>query len=318
MGVMHSMMSEYASLIKRFSLGKNETVYRMILNLPGAGCEYWKRDGGCTMCGFHVATNKYTRGRLLSKWIFQLLYIMAQGFYLKNAPFELFVYNGGSFLNDREIPVGFQDWFFKQVSMHKTIQSVMVENRCEYITQEKIENAVQLLGGKKLYVGIGLESANDYLRNNVIRKGLSLKVFEKKVRLVRANDAFVAAYVFLKPPGLNDEAALVDVVKTIQYALAVGVSEINVSCAFIQRQTEMERMYYDGEFIPPRLDIIVELINIIIANSWPVSIGGFDDYPPPVAIPRNCDSCSENFYALIERFREERVLGDIPICSCSS
>ncbi|EKD86420.1 MAG: hypothetical protein ACD_37C00295G0002 [uncultured bacterium] len=316
MGIASYFVGEYSSLMKKFSVIENRTINRWVLNLPGAGCSHWKQHGGCAMCGFHVATRRYNKGFLLPGVIFKLLYVMAERFYKESKPSELLVYNGGSFWNDKEIPRNFQHWFFQNVSSHDSMGKVLIENRCEYITLRKIHQAVELLGNKKLYVGIGLESADDFLRNVIIRKGLSRKFFEEKVKLLNNNGAFAMAYVFLKPMGLSDRLALKDVLATIDYALSMGVSEIDVSCAFVQRKTEMERQYLSGAFSPPRLEVIIELIDDIITHNWPVNIAGFDDYPPPIAIPRNCDKCSGAYYDAIEMFRQKKILGDIPTCDC--
>ena len=316
MGVANLLVREYSSLDLRFSSALGKSMRRITLNIPGAGCEYQKKTGGCMMCGFHVATNKYSRGKLLPVWIFQLLSILAWKFYAKEKPSELFVYNGGSFWNDREIPRAFQRWLFGYIAFQKSIQRVMVESRCEYITGEKIKEAVTFLGGKELLVGIGLESSNDYLRNIIIKKGLTRKDFERTVKLINDNGARVAAYIFLKPLGLTDEEALEDVISTIKYALSVGVFEINVSCAFIQEKTEMAKAYLAGKFVPPKLNVVVDLISSAKSNNLPVNIGGFDDYPPPIDIPKNCENCSPSFYDLIENFRKNGVLGEIPQCNC--
>jgi hypothetical protein len=316
MGIVRAIVEGYSNSLERFSIGDKKAALRWVLNLPGAGCEYWKKGGGCTMCGFHAATNRFSKGRLLPKEIFKWLYIVAEKLYKDQDPSEIFVYNGGNFWNDREIPKKFQSWFFKRLSSHETIRRVMIENRCEYIVEEKIKKAVGLLENKRLYIGIGLESINDHIRNVVIKKGLSLDIFEEKVKLAQKNKAFIMAYIFMKPFGLSDDEALEDTIATIKYALSVGVSEIDVSCAFVQRHTELEKRYQAGEFTPPRLDTVVRLIEKIMENNWPVNIGGFDDYPPPISIPSNCSKCSDLFYRAIENFRRVRVLGYVPRCNC--
>lgn len=298
----------------RYSLNLKRPVQKWTLMLPGAGCAYWKKTGGCSMCGFSKATQTYTHGRRYPGFVFDSLFKLAD--WHSGNPEELVIFNGGNFWNDDEMPIGFQEKICKRVAEHPHIQSLLIENRCEYITPEKIQITKQLLEGKELKVAIGFESQDDYIRNSLIKKGLSKRMFEEKVKLLKENGASVFAYVFLKPLGISEKQALKETIATIRYALSVGVDEIDISCAFIQAGTLMAKKYEKGEFTPPQLWTVLEIINQIQENSWPVNIGGFDDEPPPLAIPTNCESCSTAVYEAIEQFRKTRVLGKIPSCSC--
>jgi len=284
--------------------------------LPGAGCEYWKKTGGCSMCGFNNATQKYSHGFLFPTLIFWLMYKLARRTITTAS--ELTIFNGGSFFNDREIPPRFKKWLYQEVAKDPLIGHLTVESRCEYITEEAAGSATQSLGGKKMTIAVGLESQDDYVRNVLIKKGLKKTVFEQKVALAHKVGATVSAYVFLKPLGLSEEGALKETVKTIQYALAVGVDKIDLSCAFVQENTPMARAYYEGKFSPPSLWTILRIIKLVQENNWPVSIGGFTDEPPPIAIPANCSNCSPQIYEAIEQFRQTNTLGDIPQCVCRS
>jgi hypothetical protein len=284
--------------------------------LPGAGCEFRKQSGGCTMCGFGNSTDKYTHGHLLPNFVFKTLLSLAAKKAQLLHPNELYVYNGGSFWNDHEIPRKFQEYLYCQVASSPSLKHLFIENRCEYIGRDKIVKAVEALDGKRLTVGIGLESQDNFVRNTLIKKGLSKISFAEKVDLLRKHGAKASAYIFLKPLGLNEEQALQETLQTIRYALSTGVSEINLSCAFIQDKTPMADAYRKGEFLPPKLWTILEIIKEIIKNNWPVSIGGFDDEPPPLAIPQNCPECSPAIYKAIESFRQTRILGEIPECGC--
>lgn len=307
----------YSNSATRYSLPDKRQAVRWTLMLPGAGCEHWKKtQGGCTMCGFNGSTNKFTRGILYPSWAFKTLYQLSKQVMKGRHPEEIHVFNGGSFWNDREIPPDFQRYLFKDLAGDKTLARVMIESRCEYITVSKLMDSLKALGGKKLKVGIGLESQDDYVRNRLIRKGLSKRDFEKTVVLARQFGVEIQAYVFLKPLGLDENGALQDALDSIRYALSAGVAEVEVSCAFVQTGTLMADAYYRGAFKPPQLWTILRIIEETVKHNWPVSIGGFDDEPPPIAIPANCPDCSSRIYELIEQFRQTRTLGEIPNCPC--
>jgi radical SAM enzyme (TIGR01210 family) len=309
-------VDSYSSLVPRYSFSTQEQKLRWLLMLPGSGCAYRKASGGCTMCGFGQATDKYTKGYLYPSIVFRSLFRWAERHVGAKSPTELAVFNGGSFWNDKEIPVSFQDYLYRRVAKNKTLEMLFIENRCDFISPQKISQAQFGLNGKKLMVGLGLESQDDFVRNNLIRKGLSKTMFEQKVRLLKDSGAQVLAYVFLKPLGLSEKEAYHEALKTIVYALEVGVDEIDLSCAFVQENTTLALAYKKGEFTPPWLWTIIEIIKQIIDNNWPVSIGGFSDEPPPVAIPTNCPECSQEIYEIIDKFRKTRKLSEISDCSC--
>jgi len=308
----------YSDLSPKYSLSENKEITRWTLMLPGAGCAYSKTSGGCTMCGFGNSTNKYTHGHLFWSIIFESMYLLAEKQTILAKPKELFVYNGGSFWNDEEIPLKFQDYLCKQIANSYSINRLFIENRCEYIREDKIEKSLRILNGKRLSIGIGLESQDDYVRNQLIKKGLSKKLFEDKVKIIKDFGVESVVYIFLKPLGLSEKDALAEVLNSIKYALSLNVTEINLSCAFIQKNTKMVDEFYNGNFKPPTLWTILEIIEEIRKNNWPVLIGGFTDEPPPIAIPENCPECSPFIYQAIEQYRQTRVLGKIPNCACKS
>ncbi|MFH1773201.1 MAG: hypothetical protein ABH818_02520 [Patescibacteria group bacterium] len=288
-----SIANLYSSAAIKYSIPEQTAVTRWTLMMPGAGCEYWKKtNGGCTMCGFNNLTKKYTRGLLFPSFIFKLLYRLGRKALTTKAPNEVSVFNGGNFWNEKEIPSGFQSFLLKEVAKDRDLTRLMIESRCDYVTEARVSNALEILNGKKLKIAIGLESQDDFVRNQLIRKGMSKRIFENKVGMARKCGAEVLVYVFLKPVGLDEGKALKEALATIRYALLTGATEIELSCAFIQEGTRMANAYHRGEFKPPYLWTILEIINEVIKNDWPVSIGGFNDEPPPIAIPSNCSDCS--------------------------
>jgi len=313
---MKDIISLYSGVSSKYSLKENKEIPRWTLMLPGAGCEYFKNSGGCTMCGFGNSTQKYTHGYLFWSGVFKAMYSFAEKKANLSAPQELFIYNGGSFWNDKEIPLKFQEYLCHRVAENPSITRLFIENRCEYIQREKIINAMNILGGKRLSIGIGLESQDDYVRNHIIGKGLSRRSFEEKVKLIKKFGAEVVVYIFLKPIGLSEKEALEETLSSIRYVMSLGVQEIHLSCAFVQENTKMAVEFHNGNFKPPTLWSILEIIEQVKKNRWPVLIGDFTDEPPPIAIPENCPECSPIIHQAIEQYRRTRILGKIPECGC--
>ncbi|HTW96107.1 MAG TPA: hypothetical protein VMD74_00410 [Candidatus Methylomirabilis sp.] len=304
----------YSQVVSRYSFTQRKPAGRLIVMLPGAGCAWYKEGGGCSMCGFHASVHKFSRGHILPSILFKLMCALALA--ENRRAYQMAIFNGGSFLNDREIPLNFQNWLFKRIGRHGKIGELFIESRCEYLEARKIELAVEMLGEKKLVVGIGLESQDERIRNQLIRKGLPRILFEKKIKMLKSLGAISHAYVFFKPLGLSENEALQDAIATIKYALDAGVDRLELSCAFVQENTPMHRAYQDGAYSLPWLWSVVQIIREAINKQWPLAIGAFTDEPPPIDAPHNCLNCTPAINLAIEKYRKENVLGDIPDCSC--
>lgn len=292
-------------------------VKRWVLELPGAGCEWYKESGGCTMCAFSQSTQKFTfGGKLYPPFLFWLFFHYAYSLVKKANPELLVIYNGGSFPNDKEIPHKTQLAILDFVAKHPTIKKILVESRADLITAEKMAEYNYHCGNgpnrKKLEIALGLESSNDEVRNGCLRKGLSKKAFENAVAQCRYYGIEVFAYAYLKSHCLNEDEAIKDAIETIRYCFAVGVNEVSLSCAFVQENTILSELYHKGKFLPPKLWSIIQVIKET-ASLGPVRIGHFDDTPPPIAIPHNyqqghekepCPLCNDQVMKAIAQYRE--------------
>ena len=309
---------DFSFIDKVFEPFWQKLVDRWVLELPGAGCEWFKKTGGCTMCGFNQSTYKYTfGGKLYPHFVFMLLFYWAKFLIRKAKPEILVIYNGGSFLSDKEIPLKTQLAILKFVRQHKTIKKIMVESRAEFVNEIKLRLYKNAIGPKELEIALGLESADDKVRNECLRKGLSKEVFEKAVKLCHDFGFQTFAYVFLKPHCFNEKEAVEDAVKSIEYCFQVKVDEVSLSCAFVQEWTMLHELYQAGKFQPPTLWSIIEVIQRT-AQLGPVRIGSFDDDPPPIAKPHNCGECDFGVLVAIEDYRLylDPIFFDGRTCDC--
>lgn len=308
---------------------QNKKVKRWVLELPGAGCEWYKATGGCTMCAFSQSTQKYTfGGKLYPHFVFMLLFHYAYQMVRKENPEQLYIYNGGSFLSSKEIPFKTQLAILAWVAKHASVQKILVESRANLVTADTLSQYAEAIGGKDLEIALGLESADDKVRNQCLHKGLNKSTFEQAVNLCHQFGCKVFTYVYLKPHCLDEEQAVADAVSTINYCFNVGVDEISLSCAFVQANTLLEKLFRDGKFTPPKLWSILEVIKAT-ANLGPVRIGSFDDEPPPIAKPRNylygnynlvCPNCNDKVVKAIEHYRQthdHHVFDDLA-CECQN
>lgn len=317
--VLNSITNFFSSEETIYDPYQQATVSRTTLLLPGAGCEWYKKSGGCYMCGFNNSNMRYTHGVLLPSRVFNLIYDIGSKLVQKKRSSVLQIFNGGSFLSDNEIPLATQQYICRKVSSDTNLKRLFIESRSEFVTEDKVQRLLALMGDKTLEIAIGLECVTDEVRERHIHKGMSLESYEKAVRVCKDNGVKVMTYVFLKPIQLTEREAIEEAVKTIEYAFKVGSDTVALESAFVQLNTVMAEYYERGEFIPPNLWSIVEVVQRT-KDCGPVYIGGFTDEPVPIAIPYGCDKCSERVYKALDEYRRTFDISclDIEECTCNT
>lgn len=299
---------------------ERKPIHRWVLLFPGSGCSWAKSEhGGCYMCGFKSRIDEIIKDIRISPRELIKIYKAAKSMASGEMAENLTIYNGGSFLNDDEIPLEVQLEICEDVSSIPSIRVLFIESRPEFVTEEKISLLVSKLGGKKLKVGLGLECVSDDIRERCVNKGLSKKDFEKAVMLLRNNGVKVLTYVFIKPLYITEREAISEAIRTTNYAFQVGSNEVTLEAALVQRGTKMEEVYRKGDFRPPWLWSIIEVLKATYQLGM-VNVGDFTDEPPPVAIPHNCDKCSLKIANLFNKYKESHKIdtfNDID-CDCKS
>jgi len=293
----------FSYLDKEFDPKTDRNISRWVLLLPGSGCSWAKRGGGCFMCGFKTKIEEIQKGQPASHGRLMTIFLLGKLTTIGRSPQSLTIYNGGSFLNDEEIPLKTQLEICRKVAKHITIKKLFVESRPEFVTEEKIKLLVSVLKGKVLEVGIGLECQSDEIRARCINKGFLRKDYEKAAAILNRNGADLLTYVFLKPIFLAEKEAVEEAIATIEYAFLTGSDEVALESAFIQKGTKMEVLYNRGEYKPPWLWSIIE----VVKNTYhlgTVRIGGFEDEPQPIDIPQNCPKCSSFIMKLFEEYKK--------------
>ena len=255
------------------------------------------------MCGFRVATHRYTYGKRLPWFVFTSLYLVGHVLAKTYRPRILTIYNGGSFLNDDEIPLQAQLKICEAVSRDKTIEKLFVESRPEFITSQKIAMLSEILRNKRLRIGIGLECQNDFIRTHCIHKGFLRTDYERAYRILKQYRVELLTYILIKPLFLTEKEAIDEAIATARYAFRVGSDEVAFQAAFVQEQTKMEKLYKLGKYRPPWLWSVIEILQKTYPMG-PFTLGMFEDDPTPIAIPKNCDKCSPLIYSLLKEFNK--------------
>src|SRR2546423_3063881 len=74
------------------------------------------------------------------------------------------VYNSGNWFANKEIPPAARRGIYRTIARSRC-EGIMVESLPQFITPQAIAEAKAYLGDKRLIVGIGLQSADDFIRN---------------------------------------------------------------------------------------------------------------------------------------------------------
>ncbi|MGL6316947.1 hypothetical protein [Vibrio sp. WXL103] len=307
----------------------NESLLTRTILIPGGGCAYYraKKGNACTFCAFPEATRQLTQNKNdienYSSWRLNLsTYKKMWDLLLSNSKKleKVSIFNGGSFFPNSELQNDFQTYVYQSIQKHPTIKQLFIECYPNFISKQKLLQAKQLLGNKDLMIGIGYESNNEHVRNNLLNKGINQDTFENKVKLMKSLGIKVSVYVFLKAPELSEQEAYDDVINTLRYLSSLAVDHISLSCAFVPPGTKLESLYKVGAFKPPWLWTIIAIEEQAKKHGWPLVIGGFDDTPPPIAGPANCSKCNEQVLGIIEQSRQHGVLTYdlLPDCECKT
>ena len=311
------MENDHVAYRTRSALNQNgEQTNRLMLVLRTPPCEY----NQCTMCGFGN-----NAGRNIRLQNIQRQYqngIAGEDFSdIRRIDFP----TAGSFYNDRELSSESRNYLFSEVSK-LPVGSVMVETRVDYLTEEKVrESKSYLRDDQSIELAIGLESADDNVRNKILRKGLSKKGFERFADICKNTDSQLLAYILIKSPTLSEAESVEDAVQTADYVYRIanqrGIkARVAFKPMFIPEDTELEEQYLSGEYQLPKLWTTVETVRRTtkLASYQPNSIfvGMFDEGLSGDRFSSNCDNCNSKVVEALKRFNGNQDLSELERLSC--
>lgn len=290
---------------------------RAMIVFATQGCEYARKNGGgCTMCGFlSNAKANITDEEILAQWSF----CMQKGI-LDNVQ-QLDLLTLGSFLNEREISPALCTKLLRQAASLPHIQRILIESRAEYVTPAKLRECRALVGKKKLEFGIGLESADDHIRNVILNKGLSKTAFEKVIRTVKTAGCDFFAYLLIKPPHLTEKQAIEDAVASAHYVFSlaqlVGVrARVAFEPVFISQNSKLEQLFFKNMYRKLNLWSVIEVIKRTY-QAGTIFVGLSDENLSCDRIPQSCTNCSQKLIDEIERFNHTQEIGQLLNLRCS-
>jgi radical SAM enzyme (TIGR01210 family) len=222
----------------------------------------------------------------------------------------LCVYNAGSFYNDKEMPAEARMHIYESINKRKEIKHVIFESRAEFIRDQDMQYLRKSLPGKRIEIGLGLESSNEFIRQVCLNKGLDLNRFLDALKVMKRNDICSLAYIVLKPPFLDEKTAIEDTIASINWAFENGVDVVSLEPVSVQHYTLVHLLYNMKLFRPPWIWSVFEVIKNT-GNKGLIRIGGFEFFPPPFVCTHNCPSCDDFFVNAVEEYNTSNDLSII-------
>lgn len=297
----------------------SETLTRRRIVLITRGCSV----ATCTMCPLPGEAVDPARREIVSK------NLMAQ-FDAAFRPEDkqnhelVTVYNNGNYFDDHEIPADVRVYIYRQIAASGA-KILSVESLPQFINESRIEEIRQHLGDKKIMVSIGLQSADDTIRELAIDSTCTRPGFENAVKLLGEVGGIVQPFLMIKPPFVTEVEAIDDAVSSVKYLYSLGISDSILCATRVAPHTVLKTVHEKGMFSSPWIWSVVEVLQRCateVPEAKPrISLGelkmsGKEDS----ILTHNCDKCADNLIDLISKFNisHDIHLFDGVDCDCRS
>ncbi len=184
---------------------------------------------------------------------------------------KIILSNNGSVLDEKTFSTTALLYFIAMMNMNcPNIDTLTIETRPEYVDWEELEIIARALKEgdtpSNLEVAIGFEAYDEIIRNEYFKKGLNLEVFEKFAEKMGKYGFKLKTYFMLKPvPQITEKEAIEDIKNGIDYLDGIAKKyslyiNMHLNPTYVARGTPLEDAFKNGEYGPPRLSDVVEIV----------------------------------------------------------
>ena len=272
------------------------------------GCS-WAQNSGCSMCGYFNDSlwKNILDDDLLTQFKTAMEKYEGQKF--------IKIFTSGSFLDDKEVTPSVRKKILKKLK--ETSDKLSVETRPEFITDKGILEIKDILKSKIFEVGVGLETASDFVRKHCINKGFTFEDYKKAAKILKKHDVKLKTYILIKPPFLTEKQSIQDANETVEKIKSITDS-ISFNPTNVQRNTLVNYLWNRKQYRPAWLFSVVEILKKSrkiadnIRLKCDIAGGG------SIRGAHNCKSCDPKFLNAIAKFslsQDESVFNNL-LCDC--
>ncbi|MBI4163953.1 MAG: hypothetical protein HY512_03755 [Candidatus Aenigmarchaeota archaeon] len=292
---------------------KGSPANRLFFVYRTLGCEYDKSKKGCTMCNFAEYASPEITGKNLNAQHNQALELLGSG------GFEHFdLATLGNFYNDREISPETRRQLLTRLAGAPTVKRILTESRRGYITTEKLrESKACLRDDQTLEFAFGYESSNPKIRNEILNKGVPEEHLDQAMQMCRQAGVDFVSYVLIKPPQISETEAIKDAVETaihvLEKAERYGVyARVAFEPVFVVRGKPIEKLFLSGNYKPPKLWSVVEVLAQtaermgVVNTEGKLFVGLSDENLSGGRKASNCGFCDKEVESAIQQFNADQ------------
>lgn len=292
-----------------------KAIERVIIILKGCGCAWvQEEEGGCTMCGHYSGSSQ---GEPISDQNLKKQFDSAMSLYDFRKYPMLCLYNGGSFINDKEISPSLRRYMLETVEANPHIKRLIIESRTDFITAEALDEIEDIMKTTEVEIGVGIETTCDVIRNLLLNKGVDTYDLIAAGNLFKNRRVKLLAYALVNPPFLTESEAIEDTVATIKFARDLGASVVSLEAVSIQHLTLVAYLAEAGFYTPPWIWSMFEIIRKMSPIDVEIRLGGFEFFPIPKEFTSNCFACNDEMVTKIQEYNKTNDLHVLDGVSCS-
>lgn len=267
------------------------------ISFENGQCSYDKQ-GTCTMCDYGVATQKQD----VSIFIEEMLRI----YNLFSNVDALMLCTNGSFLDDKQIPLHFQEEIMKRANT-LSCKTIYIESHYSTITDSKLGLMKEIFKDKTVKIELGLETINSFYQEYILNKKISIQQFEKVIEKIRTYGYIPIINLLFGLPFLNEKEQVEDILKSVDWCIE-HQTEMVIFPINIKPHTLMHYLYQNKMYLPIshwEIIYVLSLINENYLSTIDIAYWGNRDEPydnEAIIFPYACPKCQPLIYKFYPKY----------------
>ncbi len=194
------------------------------------------------------------------------------------------IYTASSSLDQECLPTRCLLYLALKVSHFPSLKQLSLETRPEYVEDWELKMLKNLFHDQVLIeVGIGYETYTPELRNEVLKKGLSIEALRRQMKQLAENKCLLKAYLMLKPHySLSEEEGVTEAkmgVKDLHdLSLEFGVPvSVHLNPTYIAEGCRLTNEMKAHGYQPPELSSVISVVRYARELNMSIYVGLDDE-----------------------------------------